>query len=69
LSSGTITRRRSSKAATILCASSCGPSSAAMPAYCVGALTQEWQLTARRTTCSTSAFGHTEKPSRQPVMA
>ena len=40
-----------------------------MPAYCVGALTQEWQLTASRTTFSTSAFGHTEKPSRQPVMA
>ena len=40
-----------------------------MPAYCVGALTQEWQLTARRTIGSTSAFGHTEKPSRQPVMA
>ena len=32
-----------------------------MPAYCVGALTQEWQFTRRRTTCSTSAFGHTRE--------
>ena len=31
-----------------------------MPAYWVGALTQEWQLTASRTTFSTSAFGQTE---------
>ena len=30
-----------------------------MPAYCVGALTQEWMLTASRTTCSTSELGQT----------
>ena len=40
-----------------------------MPANCVGALTQEWQLTLSFTTLSTKSFGHTEKPSRQPVIA
>jgi len=40
-----------------------------MPANWVGALTHEWQLTARRTTVSISARGHTENPKRQPVMA
>ena len=40
-----------------------------MPANCVGALTQEWLFTHSRTTVSTIDFGHTEKPSRQPVIA
>ena len=58
-SSRTMMPRRSSNAVIILATSSFGPCSAAMPAHCAAALTQEWQLMASRVACSASAFGHT----------
>ena len=48
----TTTLRRWSNAATIFVDSSCGPVRAAMPANCVGALTQDQQLTASFRTLS-----------------
>ena len=42
---------------------------AAMPAHCVGALTQDHALTASFRTASWSASGQIDQPMRQPVMA
>jgi hypothetical protein len=48
----TTTFRRRSKAFIIASTASCGPSMAAMPACCDGALTQDQQLTASLRTLS-----------------
>ena len=61
-SASTTTRRRASKAATISRTASCGPVSAARPAYCAAALTQEWVLMAKVSAAATSASGQTPKP-------
>ena len=58
-SSSITTRRRAAKAATISVTGACGPVRAAMPAHWVGALTQEWQLMARRVAPSISRRGQT----------
>jgi hypothetical protein len=58
-----------SKAAIISSTASCGPSIAAMPANCDGALTQDQQLTASLRTLSISPSGQIDQPSRQPVIA
>jgi hypothetical protein len=51
-SPSTTTFRRRSKARIMLSTSSCGPSIAAMPAYWLGALTQDQQFTASLRTLS-----------------